>query len=278
MLPRLDRNKIVQMYVEEKKSAKQIATELGCSFAGVRDNLCKAGVAMRGLGGSRTEKVAGFLPNKEFMQGAMAYFNQVASDAAKHYRVPYATWIDWLIKFELPRQRPGKVLIGRPSHRKIEIPIEEAVELSSSGVTYQELATKYGVSDGVIVRRMKEVGHKAPWRRTKDARFHTAQWHKRKVLQELNIMSCEICGENRSIDFCHIKPAADGGPITATNCLVLCPTHHRLFDSNELADIEFEKIINKVVLAAKTYGDCPIRHSKMRRLNVSQQQALPSRV
>lgn len=43
-------------------------------------------------------------------------------------------------------------------------------------------------------------------------------------------VSCEICGENRSIDKCHIIPNRTGGLKEDNNLLYLCPTHHRLFD------------------------------------------------
>lgn len=43
-------------------------------------------------------------------------------------------------------------------------------------------------------------------------------------------LSCEICGENRSIDKCHIIPNRTGGLKEDNNLLYLCPTHHRLFD------------------------------------------------
>jgi predicted restriction endonuclease len=43
-------------------------------------------------------------------------------------------------------------------------------------------------------------------------------------------LSCEICGENRSVDKCHIIPNRTGGLKEDKNLLYLCPTHHRLFD------------------------------------------------
>ncbi|NBM55821.1 hypothetical protein GWI68_13805 [Proteus sp. G2669] len=53
---------------------------------------------------------------------------------------------------------------------------------------------------------------------------------------------CQICGENRSIDKCHIIPARLGGLLTTDNLLFLCPTHHRLFDRFMLSKAEWGTI------------------------------------
>ncbi|MFH1023283.1 MAG: HNH endonuclease signature motif containing protein [Planctomycetota bacterium] len=64
---------------------------------------------------------------------------------------------------------------------------------------------------------------------------------------------CEICGENRSADSCHIIPREFGGAAAPNNILYLCPTHHRLFDRHMLFKEEWGKIIwsNKGVAASK---------------------------
>ena len=54
--------------------------------------------------------------------------------------------------------------------------------------------------------------------------------------------ACEICGENRSIDRAHIIPARLGGCNTSDNMLVLCPTHHRLYDRFMLSYNEYVTI------------------------------------
>lgn len=56
-------------------------------------------------------------------------------------------------------------------------------------------------------------------------------------------LSCCICGFNRTVDFCHIKWAKDGGRIKQENIAILCPNHHRLFDRNKLTAEEKGKII-----------------------------------
>ena len=86
-------------------------------------------------------------------------------------------------------------------------------------------------------------------------------WHI-GVIRRRN-MPCEICGENRSTDRCHIVPNSLGGPAQNDNLLILCPTHHRLFDRHmlsraELAQIDWSKksdsaqaFIKSVVLKAQ---------------------------
>jgi len=53
---------------------------------------------------------------------------------------------------------------------------------------------------------------------------------------------CEICGESRIIDMCHIIPKRLRGNDGINNILFLCPTHHRLFDTCMLSRDEWEKI------------------------------------
>jgi HNH endonuclease len=53
---------------------------------------------------------------------------------------------------------------------------------------------------------------------------------------------CEVCGENRSIDKCHIIPDKLGGAKVEENLLFLCPTHHRLFDRFMLSKAEWCQI------------------------------------
>ncbi len=180
--------------------------------------------------------------------------DRIASDAAKHYSVPYATWIDWLEKFDIPRMVPGKALIGRPSHRREEIPLEEAIALSNTGTTYEELAQKYGVSYGVVMRRMSEVGHEPPPRRTRDERFRNISHYKRQILKQLNITWCEVCDIEKPLDFCHIKPQAQDGLTEEDNTLILCQNHHHLFDTHTLSQEEFAKIETKVRLAEQKYN------------------------
>jgi len=53
---------------------------------------------------------------------------------------------------------------------------------------------------------------------------------------------CEICGEKRITNYCHIVPRMIGGPSAEENYLYLCPTHHHLFDGKRLSEEEWAKI------------------------------------
>jgi len=64
-------------------------------------------------------------------------------------------------------------------------------------------------------------------------------WH--GEIKNRNI-PCEVCGENRSTDRCHIIPSRLGGTAEANNILILCPTHHRLLDRFMLSKAEWAVI------------------------------------
>lgn len=66
--------------------------------------------------------------------------------------------------------------------------------------------------------------------------------------------ACEICGEKRITNFCHIIPYAEGGPDDEKNYLFLCPTHHHLFDQHRLSKGEWNKIdFSKKLETARVY-------------------------
>ena len=69
-------------------------------------------------------------------------------------------------------------------------------------------------------------------------------------------VSCEICGEARTIDKCHIIPRRVNGTDANWNVLYLCPTHHALFDWDRqlLSKDEWAKIENKVIEAGNRFG------------------------
>ena len=64
---------------------------------------------------------------------------------------------------------------------------------------------------------------------------------------------CEICGEKRFTQRCHIKPRSEGGNNEDKNILILCPTHHVILDNwliksrgNQFTDEEYLKIKHKL--------------------------------
>ena len=61
------------------------------------------------------------------------------------------------------------------------------------------------------------------------------------VIRNRNV-PCDVCGENRRVDRCHIIPNHLGGSNQDKNILNLCPTHHALFDSHMLSEEEWARI------------------------------------
>jgi hypothetical protein len=53
---------------------------------------------------------------------------------------------------------------------------------------------------------------------------------------------CEICGEHRKVEFCHIIPRQIGGSNRETNIMYLCSTHHSCFDKGVLSKQEWDAI------------------------------------
>lgn len=66
---------------------------------------------------------------------------------------------------------------------------------------------------------------------------------------------CQICGENRTIDICHVIPAELGGAKRSFNTIYLCPTHHRLFDRHMLTRDEWNELdFTQVCLASANFA------------------------
>ena len=53
---------------------------------------------------------------------------------------------------------------------------------------------------------------------------------------------CLVCGEDRIVDKCHLIPREHSGSSSMDNIILLCPTHHFLFDHSGLSEDEFGKI------------------------------------
>ncbi len=72
-----------------------------------------------------------------------------------------------------------------------------------------------------------------------DFEMRRVRWN--EVISSRNV-PCEVCGENRSTDSCHIIPRKYGGSGNQSNILILCPTHHRLLDRFMLSKEEYASI------------------------------------
>jgi len=243
----LDKELIIELY-KEGKSMPEISKELGCSIGGVEDVLRRTETPRR-TGAKRKNliKKLGFIPTKEWAESIAQKYDTCA-DAARDLGLKYSTFIDILRRFHIPR----KSWRGGPkgNSRKINIPVEEAIKLSKEGYRCVDIAKKFGVSPEVLSKRLTEAGYHVPKGNTrkysKDAVFSRTPYYNKKLLYSMNITACEICGETRVLDLCHINPKRHGGLTIAENSLVLCPNHHRLFDSSRLSQEEYNKIKSKV--------------------------------
>jgi len=66
---------------------------------------------------------------------------------------------------------------------------------------------------------------------------------------------CEICGEDRITNYCHIIPRSKGGPDSEENYFCLCPTHHHLFDHYRLYKEEWERLdFSRKMKASQEYA------------------------
>ena len=66
-----------------------------------------------------------------------------------------------------------------------------------------------------------------------------------------HLLKCTVCKEDRVIELCHIVPVKLDGDGSPFNLLVLCPTHHKLFDDAKLHEHEYEMLRDKIHLGLK---------------------------
>jgi len=253
----LDHTGICSAYTAGK-SAEQVAEEFQCSKAGVFHVLNLYGIQLRS-GGKRHDLVdrLGFEPTAEWLQEQLATHKTVKA-MSRALSVPYGTLIDAMERMGVEREvwHGGPGPTGSPTRQ--EIPVEEAIELSNQGWPYRELATKYGVSEGVVIRRLMEAGYRSPKgkqrRIPEDVIFASAPYSHRKVLHEMGIRVCQLCPNDRILTLAHIVPRRHEGPTVAENAFVLCPSCHHLFDHGDLTEKEKAVLQNKAEEAYRMFG------------------------
>ncbi len=126
--------------------------------------------------------------------------------------------------------------------------LEEKINSLSHKVVEKEPLFNYSAIKGLIYkaffidmenreynRKIMENGEKGGF----DFEYKNVRWG--EIISNRNT-PCEICGENRSTDQCHIIPRKYGGTLNADNILILCPTHHRLLDRFMLSRAEYASI------------------------------------
>lgn len=74
---------------------------------------------------------------------------------------------------------------------------------------------------------------------------------------ERGTIKCQICGEDRCVDLCHVIPHRKGGSMRKANTIYLCPNHHRLFDRRRLNYEEYKKVTLFYLLYLKSLAPKP---------------------
>lgn len=72
------------------------------------------------------------------------------------------------------------------------------------------------------------------------ARRNPKKQHNAYLLKRPQV--CQICGFDRYVEWAHLIPVREGGSAASVNIVILCPNHHRLFDTNQLLPEEQEII------------------------------------
>jgi len=119
---------------------------------------------------------------------------------------------------------------------------DQIVALYQQGKTYKEIGEELGIVPATVggqIYRMKLAdrygdGVIAP------------TGHKNSLInilkEQYGVEQCELCGYSRAVEIAHIIEKRNGGNYIVTNCILLCPNCHYLFDSNKLTDIEKGKL------------------------------------
>ena len=79
----------------------------------------------------------------------------------------------------------------------------------------------------------------------------------------MSFQPCLICNESRYTEKCHIIPRSFDGDMIAfklyeQNFLILCPTHHKLFDKDLLIESEKLVIMPKVLYVFSAFKEASI--------------------
>ena len=115
---------------------------------------------------------------------------------------------------------------------------KDLISLKENGMTTRELSEYYHVSTITINSVLNRRKYRAP--------IGKSYGSIRKRILYTKEQKCCICGFDRCIELAHVVRASEGGGMTVGNTIVLCPNHHKLFDSEQLTSIEQIKL-NEVI-------------------------------
>lgn len=245
--PGINLDEIRKMYVEEGLSSHTIAKRIGASSAGVLMALERAGVPRRSI----SEAKAGECRlDIEWSKVATQYTSGDSLEKlAKEHDCAVVTVRDNLLALGISMRSRGRSGIRGPRAHKFDV--QEAIRLSMAGKPVAEISESFNVPPEVIGYHMRKAGYVAREKKPRTPkRMKGLTPTKRKVLQALGYEKCLICGETRVFDLAHIASRKTGHDLIPENAMLLCPTHHRLYDKNLLSDDEVKKIAPTVLSAA----------------------------
>lgn len=149
---------------------------------------------------------------------------------------------------------------------KVPLYLEKLAELSAAVQEFAKIAQPFTIDGHYKIEAMIFHAFYAELenRKFREVREEDIRAYMSRVKANLQLegvinsrnLACEVCGENRSTDRCHIIPNKLGGTAEANNILILCPTHHRLFDRFMLSRAEYAAIDwNRKSEASQLYSD-----------------------
>jgi transposase-like protein len=164
----------------------------------------------------------------------------------------------WLKKYQIPvrdsrsaTRMARMALMSADKLTKYKISKEYLVEnYKGKRKTLNQIAREFGCSWDVVRKRVIKYG--LGFNRLADKKSIRLDDRKqgRRRFQKILLLHynhrCAICGYDKFVNACHIKPRANGGLETIENGIVLCPNHHSEFDYGVLSESEVKRFqINK---------------------------------
>ena len=79
---------------------------------------------------------------------------------------------------------------------------------------------------------------------------------------------CQSCGTTENVELAAVVPLREGGPISADNLLVLCPSCHYAYDSFQPREVEFINFLHQLLIQNPNY-DSPVVEKLLDKTNRS---------
>lgn len=145
----------------------------------------------------------------------------------------------WLKKHKIPMRSINEA--NKEQRKRLRSSKRQTVFKLTKDILYKEyvvsrktpnqIASEYGCSWDVVRRNLLRCGFRLP-QHTKGNGKRTSTEYRRFQKNALRKYGykCAICGYDKFVNACHIKPRFQGGSDDISNAIVLCPNHHAEFD------------------------------------------------